>query len=203
VRVLVIGGTGTIGQRLVPELRTRGHEVVVGSRSSGDVQVDITSAQSIRDLYGRAGELHAVVCIAASGATDDFATLTEDDLLANMRGKLFGQVNLVLIGQSQVAASGSFTLTSGIFADQAARGVTGGGLISGALHSFVLSAAIELPRGLRINVVSPTMVEDSAAELGQEFPGLTPVSMESLVADYVRCVEGSGTGEIIRAYGDN
>jgi NAD(P)-dependent dehydrogenase (short-subunit alcohol dehydrogenase family) len=201
MRVLVIGGSGTIGQRLVPELRARGHEVVVGSRTAGDVKVDITSASSIRDMYQLAGELDAVVCIAASGDMDDFATLTEDELLANMRGKLLGQVNLVLIGQRHLAERGSFTLTSGIFADYPARGVTGGGLISGALHSFVLSAAIELPRGLRINVVSPTVVEDSADAYRDSFPDLKPVSMQSLVTDYVRCVEGPGTGEIVRAYG--
>jgi NAD(P)-dependent dehydrogenase (short-subunit alcohol dehydrogenase family) len=202
MRVLVIGGTGTIGQRLVPELRTRGHEVVIGSRSSGDVQVDITSAASIRDMFRGVGDLDAVACIAASGDTDDFATLTEGELLASMRGKLFGQVNLVLIGQQLLADGGSFTLTSGIFADHTAPGVTGGGLISGALHSFVLSAAIELPRGLRVNVVSPTMVEDSVDSYGDMFPGLKPVSMASLVADYLRCIEGTESGEIIRAYGE-
>jgi NAD(P)-dependent dehydrogenase (short-subunit alcohol dehydrogenase family) len=103
---------------------------------------------------------------------------------------------------SPTCERGSFTLTSGIFADRPARGVTGGGLISGALHSFVLSAAIELPRGLRVNVVSPAMAEDSADAYGDSFPDLKPVSMQSLVADYVRCVEGPGTGEIVRAYGD-
>jgi hypothetical protein len=65
----------------------------------------------------------------------------------------------------------------------------------------VLSAAIELPRGLRVNVVSPTVVEDSADAYRDSFPDLKPVSMQSLVTDYVRCVEGPGTGEIVRAYG--
>lgn len=39
-------------------------------------------------------------------------------------------------------------------------------IISGRLHSFVLSAAIELEPGLRINAVSPTMVADSAKDYG-------------------------------------
>jgi hypothetical protein len=33
-----------------------------------------------------------VVAIAASGALDEFASLTEGELLENMRGKFFGQV---------------------------------------------------------------------------------------------------------------
>lgn len=113
-------------------------------------------------MYQEVGAIDACVSVAASGALDAFESLTEAELLENMRGKLFGQINLVLLGKAHLADRGSFTLTSGIFADQAWKGVTGGAVVSGALHSFVLSAAIELQRALRINVVSPGMVADAA-----------------------------------------
>jgi NAD(P)-dependent dehydrogenase (short-subunit alcohol dehydrogenase family) len=200
MRVLLIGGSGTIGRRLAPELGQR-HEVVVAGRNSGDVRVDITSADSIEAMYREAPDIDAVVGIAASGALDEFSTLTEEQLLDNMRGKFFGQANLVLIGQRYVNPGGSFTLTSGIFADQPAKGVTGGGVVSGALHSFVLSAALELDGRFRVNVVSPTIVGDSVDEYADLFPGLSSVPMTTLVAHYVECVEGDATGQIIRAYG--
>jgi NAD(P)-dependent dehydrogenase (short-subunit alcohol dehydrogenase family) len=201
VRVLVIGGSGTIGSRLVPALVNRGHEVVVGGRTSGDVQVDITSAESIARMYERIGAIDSVVVIAASGPLDEFGTLTESALLENMRGKFFGQVNVVLIGQHHLNPGGSFTLTSGIFADQAWPGVTSGAVISGALHSFVLSAAIALPRNLRVNVISPTMVGDSVDAYSDQFPGMQPVTMDELVNDYLDCIDGHDTGRIMRAYG--
>ncbi|HEX2285741.1 MAG TPA: short chain dehydrogenase, partial [Mycobacterium sp.] len=135
------------------------------------------------------------------GALDDFASLTEQELLDNMRGKFFGQANLVLIGQRYVNAGGSFTLTSGVFADVPAKGVTGGGVVSGALHSFVLSAALELEGRYRVNVVSPTIVGDSVDEYADLFPGLASVPMDTLVGHYVDCIEGDTTGRIIRAYG--
>ncbi|HET6734086.1 short chain dehydrogenase [Mycobacterium sp.] len=200
MRVLIVGGSGTIGRRLTPALAER-HEIVVAARNSGDVRVDITSADSVEAMYRATPGLDAVVCIAASGPLDEFGTLTEDRLLENMRGKFFGQANLVLIGQHYVNTGGSFTLTSGIFADQPAAGVTSGGVVSGALHSFVLSAALELKGRYRVNVVSPTMVEDSTEEFGHLFPDLKPVSMDTLVGHYVGCVEGDATGGIIRAYG--
>jgi hypothetical protein len=106
-----------------------------------------------------------------------------------------------LTGQHHCADRASFTLTSGIFADQAWPHVTGGGVISSALHSFALSAAIELPAGMRINVVSPTMIADSADTYAEQFPGMRPVPMDQLVDHYLQCVEGSETGRIIRAYG--
>jgi NAD(P)-dependent dehydrogenase (short-subunit alcohol dehydrogenase family) len=200
MRIVLVGGSGTIGRRLTPELAQR-HEIVVAGRNSGDVRVDITSAESIEAMYREVPGIDAVVGIAASGALDEFATLREGELLDNMRGKFFGQANLVLIGQRYVNTGGSFTLTSGIFADQPAKGVTGGGVVSGALHSFVLSAALELEGRFRVNVVSPTMVGDSVDEYAGLFAGLSAVPMATLVRHYVDCIEGDATGRIIRAYG--
>jgi NAD(P)-dependent dehydrogenase (short-subunit alcohol dehydrogenase family) len=204
MRILIIGSSGTVGKRLTAHLsKSPDHDIVTASRSSGDVRVDIRSKEAIDRMFrvaGSAGPIDACVCVAESGAMDNFETLTDDEMLDNMQGKFFGQVNLVLIGQQYLAAGGSFTLTSGIFADEAWKGVTTGGVISGALHSFVLSAAIELKRGLRVNALSPGMVEDSAAAYGHLFPGMPAVAMDTLVAAYVRCIEGSGTGEIVRVY---
>ncbi|MET7672411.1 short chain dehydrogenase [Micromonospora luteifusca] len=201
MRIIVVGGAGTIGRRLVPALRSNGHDVVVAGRTSGTVHVDLTAHATIEAMYHEVGTVDSVVSIAAHGALDEFTTLTPDTLLENMRAKFFGQVDLVLTGQHHCTDRASFTLTSGIFADQAWPQVTGGGVISGALHSFALSAAIELPQGMRINVVSPTIVDDSVDAHGQHFPGLRPVPMDQLVDHYLQCVEGNDTGRIIRAYG--
>ncbi|MFD5826895.1 short chain dehydrogenase [Lentzea sp. NPDC060358] len=201
MRIVVVGGAGTIGRRLVPALRSRGHDVVVAGRTSGDVHVDLASHASIEAMYREVGPVDGVVSIAAHGALDEFGTLTVQELRENMRAKFFGQADLVLTGQHHGADGASFTLTSGIFADQAWPHVTGGGVISGALHSFALSAAIELPRGMRINVVSPTMIGDSVDAFADHFPGMRPVPMDELVEHYLDCVEGDSTGRVIRAYG--
>ncbi|MGV6871990.1 short chain dehydrogenase [Pseudochelatococcus sp. B33] len=200
MRILVVGASGTIGRPLCAELETR-HEVIAAGRSGRDVSVDVTSAESIERMYETVGHVDACICVAASGALDNFAELTEAALHENMRGKFFGQINLVLVGQRHLSDGGSFTLTSGIFADAAWPGVTGGAVINGGLHSFVLSAAVELPRNLRINAVSPTMVADSIKDFGHLFPGMTPVPMDRLIEAYVGCVEGSETGGVIRMYG--
>jgi len=201
VKVLVIGGAGTIGTRLVPALTDRGHTVIVAGRTSGKVRVDIADTASITEMYQDNPGLDAVIVIAASGELDHFPALTVAGLHHNARAKLFGQADVVLTGQHYLNDRGSFTLTSGIFADQAWPGVTGGAVVSGGIHSFVLSAAIELPRQLRINVVSPTMVADSADDFADQFPGMEPIPMDTLVDHYLDCVDGHQTGTIIRAYG--
>lgn len=200
MKVLLVGGAGTIGRRLKPVLDER-HEVVTAGRNSGDLRVDIRSAESIERLYQELPGLDAVVGIAASGALDDFATLTGAELHENMEGKFYGQANLVLIGQRYLNPGGSFTVTSGIFADEPAKKVTGGGAVSGALHSFVLSAALELAGRYRVNCVSPTMIGDSVDEFSDLFPGLSVVPMDELIGYYVEAIEGTRTGQIVRAYG--
>ncbi|MEV4129542.1 short chain dehydrogenase [Nocardia sp. NPDC049707] len=201
MRIIVVGGAGTIGRRLVPALRSHGHDVVVAGRTTGDIRVDLTAHETIESMYREVGAVDSVVSIAAHGALDEFSTLTSDALYDNMQAKFFGQVDLVLTGQHHCADGASFTLTSGIFADQPWPHVTGGGVISGALHSFVLSAAIELPRRMRINVVSPTMIGDSVDAFAGHFPGMRSVPMDELVDHYLRCIEGEDTGGVIRAYG--
>ena len=116
-----------------------------------------------------------------------------------IRKKMMGQINLVMIGKEFIHDNGSFTLTSGILAEDPIPKGTGFSMVNGALHGFVTGAAIELSRGIRINVVSPGVVED-AEELFPFFPGHNPVSMERVVSGYVKSVEGKINGEIIRIY---
>ena len=199
MKILIIGANGTIGKKLTPVLKEK-HEIITAGRNSGDVRVDITLEDSIKEMFGQVGSIDACICIAASGPLDDFSTLTEQQLQKDFKGKLFGQINLVLIGQHYLNDNGCFTLTTGIFADVPYKGVTGGGVISGALHSFVLSASIELPKSIRINAVSPSMVEDSVNDYGHLFPGLQAVSMERIVDAFRETVESDFTGKILRVY---
>ncbi|PST83407.1 short chain dehydrogenase [Pedobacter yulinensis] len=200
MRILIIGAHGTIGKRLTPALAGR-HEVLSAGRNSGDYRVDVSDEASVKALYNQVSNVDACICVAASGPLDNFSTLTEEQLLKDMKGKLFGQINLVLLGQNWLNTGGSFTLTSGIFADQPYPGVTGGAVTSGALHSFTRAAACELKNKIRVNCVSPGMAADAAEAFGHLFPGLKAVSMEELVAAYVASVEGSESGRIYRAYG--
>ncbi|GAA4787187.1 short chain dehydrogenase [Olivibacter ginsenosidimutans] len=199
MRILIIGANGTIGKKLTPHLSKK-HEIITAGRNSGDIRVDITSEESITEMYKQIQNIDACICIAASGPLDNFSELTESQLLQDFKGKLFGQVNLVLLGQKYLNDNGTFTLTSGVFADIPYKGVTAGGMISGALHSFVLSASIELPRRQRINVVSPSMIEDSVKEFGHLFPGLKAVSMNELIEAYEKTIEQNISGQILKVY---
>lgn len=199
MKVLLIGASGTIGKRIYDAFSNK-HEVVRASRSGADLQVDITSATSIEDMYHAVKNIDSVICAAGPAKFGAFGELTEEDFYIGIHGKMMGQVNLVRIGQNYVNDNGSFTLTTGILADEPVVGSSALALVNGAVNSFAMAAALELPRGHRVNVVCPTLVEDSVEKYAGVFPGYDAVSMERVVNGYIRSVEGKITGRVIRIY---
>jgi len=199
MKILLIGASGTIGKRIYEAIVKR-HEVISASRSGADVAVDITSAESIEKMFNNVKNLDAVICAAGPAKFAPFSEMTEDDIYVGIRGKMMGQVNLVRIGQQYVNDSGSFTLTTGILADDPIAGSAAVSLVNGGVNSFALAAAQELPRGMRVNVICPTVVEDSAEVYADYFPGFDPAPMEKVVNGYIRSVETRITGRIIRIY---
>ncbi len=199
MKILLVGASGTIGKR-VYDTFSKKHDVVCASRSGADVEVDITDAASIEKMFKEVANIDAVICAAGPAKFGAFGDLTEEDFYVGIRGKMMGQVNLVRIGQNFINDGGSFTLTTGILADEPVAGSSGLALVNGAVNSFVKAAALELPRGMRVNVVCPTLVEDSAEKYAGVFPGYDPVSMERVVNGYVRSVETKITGRILKIY---
>ena len=199
MKIILIGAGGTIGRHIYETLSKK-HEVVRASRQGNDISVDITSAQSIEEMYKSVPNLDAVICAAGPAKFGAFSDLSEDDFYVGIRGKMMGQVNLVSLGQKYLNDGGSFTLTTGILAEEPVVGSTALSLVNGAVNSFVIAAALELPRGIRANVVCPTVVEDSADNYADVFPGYEVASMMRVVNAYVRCLEGKITGRIVRVY---
>jgi len=199
MKILIIGGHGTIGKPVVSRLNEK-HDVLIAGRSSGDFLVDITKASSIRALLESIPSLDSIICIAGEAKWDDFKDLSEEDYYIGIRSKLMGQVNLVRIGQDYLKSKGSITLSTGILADDPVVKTTSAAMVNGALHSFVKAVALEIENELRINVVSLGVVEDAYQKYKDFFPGHNPIPMTKVVNAYVRSVEGRGNGEIIRVY---
>ena len=199
MKILIIGGNGTIGKKVSNHFSEK-HEVVVAGRNSGDINVDIGDSKSIEAMYESVRNVDAVVCIAGEAKWASFDSMSEEDFYIGLRSKLMGQVNLVRIGQNFINPGGSITLTTGILADHPVVFTTSAAMVNGGIHSFVKAVALELKDGIRINVVSSGLVEDAVEKYAPYFPGHNPIPMYKVVNGYVRSVEGKGTGEIIRMY---
>lgn len=197
MKIVIIGASGTIGRLLKDEFSKKS-EVISAGRTGADITVDITDAASIEAMYNDVSDIDAVICAAGPAKFGALSELTEEDHFIGLRGKLMGQVNLVRLGLDRVNDGGSFTLTTGILADDPVPGSTSLALVNGAVNSFAMAAALEMPRGLRVNVIAPTVVEDAAEKYADVFPGYAPVSMDKVVAGYVRSVYGKTNGRIFR-----
>ncbi|MGW3347314.1 short chain dehydrogenase [Nonomuraea rubra] len=194
MKIIVIGATGTIGGAVTRALEPR-HDVVRASRR-GPATVDLDDAASIGALFARTGPVDAVVCCAASGALSPLDTPAGEDYWRGLQGKLIGQVNLVRAALAHVRDGGSVTLTSGRFAAPV-PGSSLGHLVNAGLEAFVRAAAIEMPRDLRLNAVSPGWVSETLLTLGLDAAGGTPAADVARV--YVEAVEGHAHGGTLPA----
>jgi NAD(P)-dependent dehydrogenase (short-subunit alcohol dehydrogenase family) len=196
VRVLLVGAGGELGRAVGAALAER-HEVVAASRSGAE-PVDIRDPASIAALYDRVGEVDAVACAAGSVPFAPVGELSLAQVRAGVEDKLLGQIALVRLGLDHVRDGGSFTLIGGILADEPIRTGTVASAVNGGIHSFVVAAAVELPRGIRINAVSPTVFVESWESYGPFFPGFAPVPVAEAARAYVRSIEGASTGQVLR-----
>jgi len=153
MKLLIVGGNGTIGST-VSEHYKNNNEVIVAARTNGDVNVDIANSDSIEKMFQQVGKVDAIVCIAGEAKWAPFNDLTEEDYYIGLKSKLMGQVNLVRIGQNYLNDNGSMTLSTGILADDPVLKTTSAAMVNGGIHSFVQAAALEIPTGTRLNVVS-------------------------------------------------
>jgi NAD(P)-dependent dehydrogenase (short-subunit alcohol dehydrogenase family) len=196
MKIIVVGAEGTVGRAACAELGAR-HEIIKVGRQSGDIHADLEDRASLEAMYERTGRIDAVVACAGKVSFVPLAEMTEEKFRVGLLNKLMGQVNLVLAGMEHVSDGGSFTLTSGVLDRDPIRKGSNAATVNAALAGFVLGAAIELPRGLRINVVSPGLLEQSAAHYPGMFPGHAPVSAKRVGLAYVKSVEGALTGKVI------
>lgn len=195
MKILLIGAHGTIGSAVDNELSQR-HEVIRIGRTSGELQVDISDSASIRRLFEQTGKFDALISATGRVTFAPLGDMSADDFTLGLQNKLMGQVNLLLIGREFANDGASFTLTSGILNRDPIRTGASAALVNGAIDGFVRSAALELPRGLRINAISPTVVQEAMGSYAPYFRGFKPVNAAEVALAYAKSVEGLQTGQV-------
>ncbi|GAM08646.1 short chain dehydrogenase [Geobacter sp. OR-1] len=194
MRIILIGGTGTIGREVAKALRVN-HEVVIAGRSSGELLVDIAIPESIETMYKEAGSFDAVVSAAGSARFGPLDDLEYDDFLFSFRNKLMGQVNLVKIGRTFINDNGSFTLTSGVLAREPMPGSSAVSMVNAGLEGFVRAAQLEMDRGVRVNAVSPVWVQETLLAMGRKTSEGMPAAL--VARAYLASVTGTMKGTVL------
>ncbi|MGP0224130.1 short chain dehydrogenase [Paenarthrobacter sp. NCHU4564] len=193
MKILIVGGNGLLGSAAVKALEQR-HVIIEASRT-GDITVDVTDVQSVRSMFKEVGIVDAVISCTGSVPFKPLEELTADDFRAGFEDKVMGQLNLVHAGIGYISDGGSLTLTTGVLSREPILTGAVASLANGGLESFVMAAAAELPRGIRINAVSPTVLAE-ATGYHEYFPGFAQVPADKVGRAYVKCVEGIQTGQV-------
>jgi len=195
MRILVVGATGTIGRAIVAAL-SAGNEIISASLSKTTIKVDLAEPSSIHQMYRTLGRLDAVVCAAGQAKFAPLAQLTDADFRFSLDNKLMGQVNLVRFGFEHIEDGGSFTLTTGILAQTPMPGSAAISLVNAGVEGFVRAAALEAPRKIRVNAVSPPWVSETLQALKMDTSQGLPAAV--VARAYVRSVTGTDTGSTIK-----
>ncbi|NKA08286.1 short chain dehydrogenase [Ralstonia solanacearum] len=199
MKIIVIGASGTIGRAVTAELEQGGaHEVIRVGRTRGDHQVDITNADSVAALFAKLGRVDAIVSTAGNLFFGPLTRMSAADFNLGLQDKLLGQVRLALVGQHHLNDGGSITLTTGIVGQEPIAQGANATAVNAGVEGFVRAAACELPGGIRINAVSPTVLTESMAVYGPFFPGFESVPAARAAMAYRRSVEGVQSGRVYR-----
>ncbi len=196
-KIIIVGASGTMGQFLADLLEKENHEVIRVSKTSGDMLVDTSSTQSIQEMFEKVGTFDALVSTAGPTFVGPWKNLDDQTFRTGVEGKMMGQINLVLIGQHYIKPKGSFTLITGALNHEPQLHFANASAANGAVEGFVRAAAIELGNGIRINAVSPTVIENSP-QYFPYFPGEIPTTMKQLEFGFKKSLFGAVTGQIIK-----
>ncbi|MCW8329231.1 short chain dehydrogenase [Photobacterium sp. SDRW27] len=196
MKILAIGANGVIGKAVVSRLR-QDHSVIAVGHSQGDYTVDIESKESIQALYEKVGKVDAIVSMAGNGEMGSLEDMPESGYQTVLNNKVMGQVNLVRIGLDYLNEGGSITLTSGQASNHPMPGTAAIAMGVAAVNAFVVTAALELKDGKRINAVSPSMVKETMEQWGIDSSSGIPAS--DVATYYQASIDGLQNGEVFNA----
>ncbi|MDD9210937.1 short chain dehydrogenase [Aeromonas dhakensis] len=200
MKIVIVGASGTIGSA-VSDLLAKDHQVIRVGHSQGDARVDMRDPASIRGLFAKLGQFDSLVVASGSAAFNALTEMTDEEWQLGIQSKLMGQINLTRAAIPHLNDKGSITLISGILSEEPINWGASVTTINGAVEHFVKAAACELPRGLRINVVSPTVLTESMDKYAAFFPGFVPVPAARVAQAYQKSVLGVQTGQVFRVNG--
>jgi NAD(P)-dependent dehydrogenase (short-subunit alcohol dehydrogenase family) len=137
----------------------------------------------------------AIVSVAGMAKMQPLEKLSDADFQFCLDNKLMGQINLVRLGLTHVHDGGSITLTSGVLSHTPMAGSAAISLVNAGIEGFTRAAALEAPRGIRLNVVSPPWVIETLQAYKMDLPGGRSAS--DVASLYLQAIEGRVHGATI------
>ena len=195
-KIVVVGATGRLGRVIVGGLND--YEVVRAGRSGPDLKIDALDFESVSDVFASVGTFDGLISCIGGTPFKTFEELTMEDFALGLSKKCFSQLNLAKAAIPYLTENGSITLTSGIIGDEPILAGSCAAAANGALNTCVSTLAAEYAGKLRINIVSPSIIENSVEDYGMLFDGFEPTSKKRIVEAYRRTISAPISGRVLR-----
>jgi len=195
-KIIVVGATGRLGRVVVNGLKD--YEVIRAGRSGPDLKIDALDFESVSDVFASVGTFDGLISCIGGTPFKTFEELTMEDFALGMSKKCFSQLNLAKAAIPFLSDNGSITLTSGIIGDEPILAGSCAAAANGALNMSVSTLAAEFAGRLRINVVSPSIIENSVEDYGMLFDGFEPTSEKRIIEAYRRTISAPISGRVLR-----
>jgi NAD(P)-dependent dehydrogenase (short-subunit alcohol dehydrogenase family) len=199
MRIIVFGAGGVIGSAVQKLLKEKGHEVVAVGRKSGEHHADLTDNASLKAFFSQIGPFEAVACAAGEVFASSFEGARDENWTRSVQSKGMGQINLVRYALPYISDKGSFTLVSGVLAEEFIAGGSIFAVVNSMVEGFTKAAAVELPRGVRINCISPTVLTEAVGH-HPYFPGFATVDAAEVALAYYRAIANPFTGRVLKLH---
>ena len=167
-KIVVVGGSSGIGLATAELAKREGADVTIASRNAERLKAaaekigviaipaDVTSDDSVSDLFRKCGPVDHVVVTAAQLRTGPFKTVSMDDVRATMESKFWGAWRVARA--AEIRPDGSLTLVTGYLSTHPRSGAAIVSAVNGALESLTRGLALELAP-IRVNAVSPGTID--------------------------------------------
>ena len=195
-KIVVVGATGRLGREVVSGLTD--YEVIRAGRSGPDLKIDALDFESVSDVFASVGTFDGLISCIGGTPFKTFDELTMEDFALGLSKKCFSQLNLAKAAIPYLTENGSITLTSGIIGDEPILAGSCAAAANGALNTCVSTLAAEYAGKLRINIVSPSIIENSVEDYGMLFDGFEPTSKKRIVEAYRRTISAPISGRVLR-----
>lgn len=195
-KIIVVGATGRLGRLVVGGLKD--YEVIRAGRSGPDLKIDALDFESVSDVFASVGSFDGLVSCIGGTPFKTFEELTMEDFATGLSKKCFSQLNLAKAAIPFLTENGSITLTSGIIGDEPILAGSCAAAANGALNMCVSTLAAEYAGKLRINIVSPSIIENSVEDYGMLFDGFEPTSEKRIIEVYRRTISAPISGRVLR-----
>ena len=172
-KILVFGGTGSIGKALSKKLKLIDYEPIIISRNEVELQkisneincsykvcdiLDTNEIKKISEEYKN--DIHGIAYCVGSINLKPLKLANNDDFIESFKINTLGAINVIKFNQeSLMKNSGSILLYSTIAVKQ---GFTNHSIVStakGAIEGLTLSLAAEFAPKIKVNCIAPSLTD--------------------------------------------